>query len=307
METLPGSLLLAISSPFARRGAMHEAYKRHYGRDGDSKLVWKATSRELNPNISEETVEAALEEDPSAARAEWLAEFRRDIESFVSREAVEAVVVPGRFELAPVSGVTYSGFVDCAGGSGGGDSAALAIAYAEDRDGETIAVLDLLREVKPPFAPSAVIEDFAADLLRYDIHEVTGDRWAGGFPPESFSKCNVEYRQSEKPKSDLYRDLLPLLNSGRCELLDNARLISQLCGLERRVARGGKDSIDHAPSRALNSSEGRDDVSNAAAGALVGVALVGANFYNLDVLIGDSRAELRSAVSAFFGPGVVRR
>jgi hypothetical protein len=100
---------------------------------------------------------------------------------------------------------------------------------------------------------------------------------------------------------------LPLLNSGRCELLDNARLISQLCGLERRVARGGKDSIDHAPSRALNSSEGRDDVSNAAAGALVGVALVGANFYNLDVLIGDSRAELRSAVSAFFGPGVVRR
>ncbi len=43
-------------------------------------------------------------------------------------------------------------------------------------------------------------------------------------------------------------------------------LRAQLLGLERRVARGGKDSIDHGPG-------GRDDVSNAAAGALV---LVGA-------------------------------
>jgi hypothetical protein len=39
----------------------------------------------------------------------------------------------------------------------------------------------------------------------------------------------------------------PLLNSGRVELLDNSRLISQLCNLERRTARGGRDSIDHPP------------------------------------------------------------
>ena len=39
----------------------------------------------------------------------------------------------------------------------------------------------------------------------------------------------------------------------------------QLCGLERRVARSGKDSIDHAPG-------GHDDVGNAVAGALVDAA-----------------------------------
>ena len=63
-------------------------------------------------------------------------------------------------------------------------------------------------------------------------------------------------------KSDIYRDMLPLLNSRKCELLDNRRLISQLHGLERRTARGGRDSIDHGPGA-------HDDIANAVAGCLV--------------------------------------
>jgi hypothetical protein len=58
----------------------------------------------------------------------------------------------------------------------------------------------------------------------------------------------------------LYVELLPLLNSKRCDLLDDPRLINQLLGLERRVARSGKDSIDHPPGQ-------HDDVINAVAGA----------------------------------------
>jgi hypothetical protein len=55
------------------------------------------------------------------------------------------------------------------------------------------------------------------------------------------------------------------LNSRRIELLDIPRLSAQLIGLERRTARGGRDSIDHAPG-------GHDDVINAAAIALVQAA-----------------------------------
>jgi hypothetical protein len=51
-------------------------------------------------------------------------------------------------------------------------------------------------------------------------------------------------------------------NSGQAELLDAHRLTTQLCALERRTARGGRDSIDHAPAA-------HDDVANAVAGALV--------------------------------------
>ena len=55
-----------------------------------------------------------------------------------------------------------------------------------------------------------------------------------------------------------------MLNSGKVELLDNTRLINQISALERRTARGGRDSVDHGPG-------GHDDLANACAGALVAV------------------------------------
>jgi phage terminase large subunit-like protein len=48
MATVPGALLLCIGSPYARRGALWEAYRTHYGRDGDPVLVWQADTRSMN-------------------------------------------------------------------------------------------------------------------------------------------------------------------------------------------------------------------------------------------------------------------
>jgi hypothetical protein len=53
--------------------------------------------------------------------------------------------------------------------------------------------------------------------------------------------------------------LLPVINSRKLDLLDDAQLLTQLVGLERRTARGGRDSIDHAPGA-------HDDLANAVAG-----------------------------------------
>jgi hypothetical protein len=73
-------------------------------------------------------------------------------------------------------------------------------------------------------------------------------------------------------KSELYGELLPLLNSGRIELLDNAKLVTQLASLERRTGRGARDSIDHAVGQ-------HDDVANAVAGACaITVVSSGYNF-----------------------------
>ena len=44
-----------------------------------------------------------------------------------------------------------------------------------------------------------------------------------------------------RPNRDIYRDVLPLINSGKVELLDLAKLEAQFVGLERRTARGGRD------------------------------------------------------------------
>jgi hypothetical protein len=120
-------------------------------------------------------------------------------------------------------------------------------------------VIDCVREIKPPFSPATVTEEFAKVLRSYNVTKVIGDRYAGTWPVEQFGKFSVSYEQSAAPKSDLYRDLLPLLNSNRIRLLDNPKLVNQLCGLERRVSRGGRDSIDHAPGA-------HDDIANCIAG-----------------------------------------
>lgn len=256
MATVPGALLLAVSTPYAQRGELFKTYERHYGRAGSEVLVWRAATREMNPLVGAAVVARAAEDDPARAAAEWGAEFRRDVEGFLEPEAVRAVTVPGRFELAPARGVGYVGFVDPSGGSQ--DSFTLAIAHVADGR----AVLDLVRERRPPFSPDDVVREYAAVLAAYGLARVAGDRYGGEWPRERFAAHGIRYEPAALTKSDLYRALLPLVNAGRAELLDVPRLAAQLAGLERRTARGGRDTVDHAPG-------GRDDLGNAAAGALV--------------------------------------
>jgi len=264
LARVPGSLLAVVSSPYARRGELWRTYRTHHGNDdSESVLVVQADTLTLNPAFDKREIERAYADDPVSAAAEYGGMFRSDVASFVPHEVIESCTVPGRHELAPVPGVSYSGFIDFAGGSGQ-DSATLAIAHAETRGGQRVAVLDLVREVRPPFSPEQVCADFAVDLKRYRLSRATADRYAADWPVEAIRKQGIDLKPAGKPKSDLYRELLPMLNSGGVELLDIPRLQAQLGGLERRVARGGRDSIDHAPG-------GHDDVVNAVAGALVAV------------------------------------
>ena len=42
MASIPGSMLLLASSPYAKRGELHAAFRRHFGKDDARVLVWKA-------------------------------------------------------------------------------------------------------------------------------------------------------------------------------------------------------------------------------------------------------------------------
>jgi hypothetical protein len=127
-----------------------------------------------------------------------------------------------------------------------------------------MSVLDCIRESRPPFSPEKIVATYALVLKSYGIGKCIGDRYAGEWCVELFRKFNITYDPSAKAKSDLYRDALPLLNSKRADLLDNKRLVVQLVSLERRVARSGRDQIDH-PSGGGH----HDDVANVVAGVLV--------------------------------------
>lgn len=256
MATIPGAMLIGISSPYARRGLLWRKYQSHYGKAG-SVLVVQAPTWVMNPTLPREGefLAGAFADDPVSAAAEFGAQFRSDIEAFVSREVVEAAIDEGVYERAPIDGVAYVGFIDPSGGSA--DSMTMAIAHKEaDR-----AVLDLVREVKPPFSPESVVEEFAADLRRYRLVTARSDRYGAEWVRTAFARHGIDLKPAERPKSDLYADLLPPLNSRLVALLDMPRLVSQLTTLERRTSRSGKDSIDHPPGA-------HDDLANVVAGAV---------------------------------------
>lgn len=142
MATIPGAMLLCASSPYARRGALWDAYRRHFGKDSPV-LVWKAPTRIMNPSVPQRVIDEAIERDPSSAAAEYMAEFRADVESFISREVVDSAVILGRHELPRIEGCRYVAFVDPYGGRS--DSVTLAIAHMESER----VILDLVRERKP--------------------------------------------------------------------------------------------------------------------------------------------------------------
>jgi hypothetical protein len=88
----------------------------------------------------------------------------------------------------------------------------------------------------------------SSSLLRsYNCGKVVGDRNVGEWPVDMFRRFNIRFEQTARPRSDLYVGLLASLNSRRVDLLDNPKLISQLCALEQRTARSGRDSVDYPP------------------------------------------------------------
>jgi hypothetical protein len=263
MANVPDAKLVKISTPYGKSGVLYDDFvRRHELRDT---LVWKAPTRLMNPAISTQFLDRERQKDPIAFSREYEAEFSDDTSGFIQRAALEAAMIRGRFEIAPNSRISYVAFVDLAGGSSS-DSSVLAVAHPHKRSGETFFVLDLLKEIQPPFSPEQVTREFSQDLKRYGLREITGDRFGSQWVKERFQQHGVTYRDSDLSRSEIYLEFLPLLNSGKLELLDNARLTQQLCGLQRKTGSSGREIIDHSVGQ-------HDDVANAAAGALVAAAV----------------------------------
>jgi hypothetical protein len=283
MANIPGAMLGLLSSPYAQRGVLWDTHEKHYGKENDPILVWKATTLQMHDTEPiREFVRKEWKRDPIAAAAEVGNEkgditFRADVKDFISPQVLAALTVKGRFELAPCSiepvepgqdepvRHNYFAFVDPSGGSQ--DAMTLAIAHWDHETKR--AVLDLIRREPAPFKPTVIVRRFASDLRRYHLTVVKGDAYAGEWPREAFTDAKVEgeamgigYLVSERDKHDIYRDLLPNLNSGLVELLDDEQLLDEFKALQRRLTSTGREIIDHPQG-------GSDDVANAAAGALL--------------------------------------
>jgi hypothetical protein len=267
---------------------VYDAYRRDYGADGaPGILVAHGTSRDFNPLLPQAEIDRELERDPVRNRAEYLSEFRNDVEGFIGRQIVEACVGDYR-ELPFRQGVLYWCFVDASSGTEQGDSFAAAIAHKENDK----VVIDAVREVIPPFSPADVVSNTIVPLCKtYGIIDrVHGDNYAGNYPQELCRKASYQYEVWTRHKSDLYRDMLPAITSRQITLPRHERLINQTCSLERSVKRSGRDEITHP-------IHGHDDIINAVAGALaVTLRQAAAEEYQRVPIVGPIRLDVAGNV-----------
>ncbi len=253
--TFPHSKLLLVSSPYGKKGIVYESFKDHYGNDTET-LIVQASSDYMNPRISSSFVQKELEKNPSFAKAEYLGLFRDDLQDFLTPEIIDAVILEGVYEIPYNSNFRFHAFADMSGGRV--DDSALSISAKDDKGHITQCCL---RVKKSPHNPLQAVKEFAEVLKSYELYEVTGDRYASDFNREAWKNEGIRWINSEKDKSSLYTEFLPIINTQGCSLLDNRELVIQLRNLERRTG-GLRDKIDHP--RGL-----KDDISNSSCGSVV--------------------------------------
>jgi hypothetical protein len=250
-------MLVGISTPYRKLGLLHQKHRDHFGQDDADVLVVQGASKVFNPSLSDSVIEAQRAADPTAAAAEWDAEFRSDIGAFLDDELIDRAVEQDRpLELPPADGVAYRGFIDASGGVGA-DAYTLAIGHkAEDR-----FVIDVCRGTRGAFDPAEVTRQYAALLKEYRIGRVIGDAYAAEWVAGAWRETDIEYFKSSLAKSAIYLECVPLFTRGLVGLPDHPRLVRELRLLERHTHRSGKDSVEHP-------RNGHDDHANAVCGVL---------------------------------------
>ena len=94
------------------------------------------------------------------------------------------------------------------------------------------------------------------------MRRAKADKHAEGFVKDLAQRAGVTIEADAPTKSDIYREMMPWMTSGKCRLPPLDRLVNQIFGLER--TRGG-ERIDHQRG-------GHDDLVNAAFGAMLQAA-----------------------------------
>jgi hypothetical protein len=258
MATQPDAMLIVISTVYAAAGPFYEARRSYYGMDDPHVLYATATSQQMNPTLSDAFIAAELERDPVGNAAEYLSIERSDVASFLDAPLVDGATRSEPRELPAVThtpngaAIRYVAGLDVSGGRS--DAAACAVAH---RVGQRV-VVDACRRWPAPHDPVAVAAQVAEFLAPYRLAHVHADHYGAELARSLYHEAGIALVSADVNRSEAYLHLLPLLTTGRVELPPEPRLRLELLGLERRTARGGRDSIDHRPGA-------HDDLANSVA------------------------------------------
>ena len=253
---------------------LYQQWRDYYGRDDDDTLVVRGSTLQFNPTFDAKLIAKHLRKDSALYSAEYLSEWRDDLQSYLTRAQVEEAVARGVTVRPPDPRLAYESFCDMSDGQK--DSSCISIVHkiASDSGGGEHYVQDCLIEVAAPHDTEVAVATIAGVLARYGLKDTMGDDHSRKWVIGSFRRHGIEFKRPmtiatpESPskymtRSDLYAETLPLFSSGQVTLLDSDGLVGQYCELERRILSSGHQRIDHP-----NRSGFHDDLANCTAGSL---------------------------------------
>lgn len=247
MLAFPRTKLVKISTPYMQAGVLYDDFRRAWGQPDPDLLVWRATSQQMNPTLTDERLAREQRLDPARFAREYEGIFADDLSAFIPAAWVEQAVKNGRHELPPRKGVTYVAGVDPAGG--GADEFTLSIVHVEGNRQTGRVVQDVLKGKGRVGTQSPdlgdLVREYASIVKRYGLREVHGDRYSGQWVRQAFRDAGITYRETDKDTSQIYLDCEPLFSQGRIELLDEPKQARQWRLLERRPRAGGRDLVEH--------------------------------------------------------------
>jgi len=237
-----------------RRGVLYDDYQRAFGKPDPDLLVWRATSRLMNPvTFTEQRLRREERLDPVRFRREYLSEFVDDVMAFLPQHLIDAAIKTGRSELAYRDGLSYFMAVDPSGG--GPDHFTCSIVHTEGKGADLRVVQDVLKGWPTRGAETVDLEGVVAEIAsiakRYGIRRVSGDKYSRDWVAQAFRRHGISYEADHHPpldKSAAYLETEPLFTQGRIELLDHPTQRRELVGLERRPRPGNKATVDHPTS-----------------------------------------------------------
>lgn len=254
---LPGGKVIGLSSPFGKFGLLYELYKENFAKNDSDILIWQADVKTMRPNYSDSRLERMEKRDPVAFKSEYGAQFRDDLETYLSEQDIEAVTAKGRLMNPPIAGKRYYCFVDPSGGKN--ESFCFSVGHVENNR----AIIDRQEEFKAPFSPSEVVSQICEIIKQYGIYEVTGDRYGGEWPRENFKSHKIIYKVSDLDKNEIFLRFQAYVKSKEVELLESERAKVQAQSIQRKTASGGRETFIHGLAG--------DDLINAIAGCACGL------------------------------------
>jgi hypothetical protein len=216
--------IIVTTTPAARQGIVFDLFDREL----EDWHITRKTTQELNPKVSDKTIDRARLRDAESASVEYDAEFSDPVASFLSSDAIDRAVDRGRQPAeSGEAGVTYVMAIDPATM---GDRYAFVITHHT----EGKVILDYAHIIKPPVDPNAA-EDLLFDLarrfkptkIRCDTAATT-ERLKDKLP-------HLEYTPFSRPmKLRIYGSLKEALNMGGLVLYPDGDLIAELKALQIR-------------------------------------------------------------------------